>query len=145
MNNVIGSTSYIINNEAHIRVYSMHPDGYLLERCWDNGKWYTGALSLKKFAITSGAAAVSWVDNNGQFHIRVYAVSTDGTLWEYYCDDSQEWKGGTMSYATTSVQSATSWIDSTGWAHIRVYTYNNNTPVEYGEDGNGWYFGTYTP
>ena len=85
-------------------------------------------------------ASVSWVDNSGQVHIRVY--SSDGYNITERCYDGNGWTTG-YSCPGGNV-SATAWADSAG-EHIRVYATADDNTVEYCYDpGNSWYVGAYS-
>jgi hypothetical protein len=87
-----------------------------------------------------GTAAVSWLDNQGTIHIRVY--STDGYNVSERCWDGSGWSTGSFAQQGSAV-SATCWQGSGGLS-IRVYCSFEDSTIEWCDDGGGWYKGAYT-
>ena len=86
-------------------------------------------------------ASISWLDQDGQRHIRVY--SSDGYTVTERCEDGQTWTDGTFSESGSAV-SATCWNDAAG-THIRVYCTFQDLTTEWCLDpGTGWTKGNYT-
>lgn len=87
-------------------------------------------------------AAVSWLDNGGQIHLRVY--SSDGYSVTERCWDGAGWTDGGFKQSGGNV-SATCWQNQAG-ANIRVYCTFEDKTIEYCWDagGAGWYVGAYT-
>ena len=89
-----------------------------------------------------GTASVSWLDNQGQVHIRVY--STDGYKVSERCWDGNGWTNGGFGPQQGSSVSATCWQGSGGLS-IRVYCTFEDTTTEWCTDqGGNWYQGAYT-
>ncbi|MEG3085905.1 hypothetical protein [Sphingomonas sp. PB4P5] len=87
------------------------------------------------------SAAVSWFDNHGALHMRVYL--SDGNTITERCNDGQGWVAGT-SFPGANV-SVTSWLTS-GDIHLRVYASLEGTVTEWCFDApaSGWVTGTFT-
>ena len=99
-------------------------------------------MPAKDFTFPVATAALSWMDSDGQLHIRVY--SSDGYNVTERCQDgSGGWTTGDFKEPGAAV-SATCWTSGDG-THVRVYcTYQEKT-TEWGIDpGTGWYKGDYT-
>ncbi|PTX62936.1 fucose-binding lectin [Kordia periserrulae] len=89
-----GATSWLDSSgQIHIRVYAIGTNGKIIELCWDKDKWYSGALTSGQFYGASTPDATSWLDKNGQIHIRVYAYNQDNVQKEY-CWDGSKWYVG---------------------------------------------------
>ena len=143
MSNVIGATSWQVNGNIHLRVYSLQASGFLMERCWDTNSWYTGALT-NKFKASTGANAASWLEGS-TVHIRVYAIA-DGIIQEY-CWDGSQWVAGAKLGASSQAPGVASWLDAKGLIHLRVYGYDAQGVQKehcYDSDGKGWYIGAYS-
>ena len=86
-------------------------------------------------------AAVNWLDEAGQIHIRVY--SSDGYTVTERCWDGNGWTTGGFVQKGNGV-SATSWQGSGGLS-IRVYcTFEDKTTEWCFDQGGAWYIGAYT-
>jgi hypothetical protein len=96
--------------------------------------------TLPKNAIET--ASVSWVDNSGTIHIRVY--STDAYTVTERCWDGNGWFDGAFKAEGEAV-SATAWQHA-GGINLRVYCTNEGKTAEWCNDagGSGWYQGAYT-
>ena len=81
-------------------------------------------------------AAISWMDGNGQVHLRVY--SCDGYKVTEKCfDGSAGWTQGALT-APASAVSATCW-DAGGDVSIRVYcTFEDKTTEYCGHPDGSW-------
>ena len=89
-----------------------------------------------------GTAALSWFDDNGQLHIRIY--STDGYEVTERCNDGQGWTTGGFKQAGGAV-SATCWWQPNNGVHLRVYCTSDDVTTEWCNDpGSGWTKGSYT-
>ena len=87
-------------------------------------------------------ASVSWLDDSGQVHIRVY--SSDGYNVTERCWDASGWTAGSFA-AQGSTISATAWQDGAGTS-IRVYcTFQDKSTEWCSDQGGAWYQGEYTP
>lgn len=86
-------------------------------------------------------ASTSWLDQNKQVHIRVYAES--GGVIKERCWDADGWYTGAFSQPGREC-TATSWVDNGGQVHIRVYVASNGSTSEYCWDKDRWYKGAYT-
>lgn len=99
---------------------------------------------------STSTASISWFDNNGQLHIRVY--SSDGDTVTERCADGNGWTTGSFS-APGSAVSATCWWQENVGVHMRVYcsaidsSTEEYTTTEWCNDpGNSdWTKGSYTP
>ena len=87
-------------------------------------------------------AAVSWIDDQGQAHIRVY--SCDGYSVIERCNDGgSAWTTGQFE-AQGSAVSATCWTQN-GAVYLRVYcTFEDVTTEWYADPNSGWAQGSYT-
>lgn len=89
------------------------------------------------------ASSISWIDGNGQPHLRVYNIFQGKlTEWAY---DGNGWSKGGLSALGTAV-GATSWIDKAGQIHIRVYVGVGQTGkiTEHCWDKGPWYVGGFS-
>lgn len=91
----VGATSWLDSTgQIHLRVYvGSSANGAINEWCWDKDKWYAGVFQSETHAAGEGASATSWLDGNGQIHIRVYARASNGRVTEY-CWDKDKWYVG---------------------------------------------------
>lgn len=97
-------------------------------------------MTLPRNSINS--AAVSWVDQGGQVHIRVYW--SDGYHIAERCFDAGGWTDGAFKAAGEAV-SATLWVKNDA-SNIRVYCTFEGKTVEWCVDNGSadWYQGAFT-
>ena len=87
------------------------------------------------------AAAVSYIDGNGQSIIHVF--TSDGYTVTDKVWTGSGWQAGTFSQPGHQV-TATAYVVS-GMACLRVYCISKEVLTEYGSDGGGsWYVGSYS-
>lgn len=99
---------------------------------------------------STSSAAISWFDENGQLHIRVY--SSDGENVTERCADGNGWTTGGLAVPGSAV-SATCWWQQGVGAHLRVYcstidqSTQEYTTIEWCNDPGftGWQQGQYSP
>jgi len=92
---------------------------------------------------------ISWLDRQGQIHLRVYSLQpSNGKLVERRWDSNELCDGELTrkNFDSISGAGATSWLDPrSGQVHIRVYVVGTNGKImEYCWDKNKWYSGYFS-
>ncbi|KAL5323176.1 hypothetical protein ACEPPN_007706 [Leptodophora sp. 'Broadleaf-Isolate-01'] len=143
----IAATALLPKQEFTLRVYVQIPDKTIQEYGYDNSSSGWQKMSNLGPALAGTSIAATSYGGSTGLSIRVYFQKPDRSITELCHDSQTTWYTGSLSIPASSTTpraslACTKFNDTKSGISLRVYYSSpNNSILEKGFDGNGWYDG----